>query len=475
MIDPNNQQEQYPEGVQRLLLSYMVSEPNSFSLCQNILKPEYFVPKLRPAVRHVLDYAEKYRALPTIDQIEGTTGVAVKVFEDAVSAQHMEWFLGTIEGFCRNKALELAVMEGPDLIAKGAGAEVEKRIREAMTISLMTDLGMDYFDNPKARLERLKDRSNFFTTGWKTLDEKLYGGFSRGALNIFAGGSGSGKSLFLQNISLNWAMMGLNVVYFSLELSEELVSMRIDSMTSGIATKEVLKKINEVAIAVTQKGKKAGDFRIKTLHQGATVNDLRAYLKEYEIQTGKRVDAIVVDYLDLMHPNDRRINISDQFIKDKYTSEEMRGLAREMDCFCVTASQLNRQSVEASEFDHSHIAGGISKINTADNVFGIFTTAHMRENGEYQLQFLKTRSSSAVGQKIKLKFRPDCLLILDPDENEGSELLKPKSASEIQETLKVKAQQQASGSAPHLSPVNVEEGQSTSQRIMDLMRKARNQ
>lgn len=85
---------------------------------------------------------------------------------------------------------------------------------------------------------------------------------------------------------------------------------------------------------------------------------------------------------------------------------------------CVTASQLNRAAVEEIEFDHSHIAGGLSKIQTADNVIGIFTSNAMRERGRYQIQFMKTRSSSGVGSKVDLKFDPDTLLIEDLDEGE---------------------------------------------------------
>jgi len=81
----------------------------------------------------------------------------------------------------------------------------------------------------------------------------------------------------------------------------------------------------------------------------------------------------------------------------------------------VTASQLNRSAVEEIEFDHSHIAGGISKIQTADNVIGIFTSNAMRERGQYQLQLLKTRSSSGVGSKINLVFDRDSLRISDSD------------------------------------------------------------
>jgi hypothetical protein len=75
---------------------------------------------------------------------------------------------------------------------------------------------------------------------------------------------------------------------------------------------------------------------------------------------------------------------------------------------------LNRSATDEIEFDHSHISGGISKINTADNVFGIFTSRSMRERGQYQIQLMKTRSSSGVGQKVELAFNVDTLRITDP-------------------------------------------------------------
>lgn len=80
----------------------------------------------------------------------------------------------------------------------------------------------------------------------------------------------------------------------------------------------------------------------------------------------------------------------------------------------------HNSAVEEIEFDHSHISGGISKINTADNVFGIFTSRHMREKGQYQIQLMKTRSSSGVGQKIDLSFDVDTLRIFDDGSNSES-------------------------------------------------------
>jgi hypothetical protein len=155
---------------------------------------------------------------------------------------------------------------------------------------------------------------------------------------------------------------------------------------------------------------------------GKNINDLRAYIKEYQVKKGYRPDVVLIDYLDLMMPVSIKISPSDLFVKDKYVSEEIRNFAMETKCVCVTASQLNRSAVEEIEFDHSHISGGLSKIQTADNVIGIFTSRAMRERGRYQIQFMKTRSSSAVGQKIDLDFNLDSLRITDAGEdNDGSQ------------------------------------------------------
>jgi hypothetical protein len=168
-------------------------------------------------------------------------------------------------------------------------------------------------------------------------------------------------------------------------------------------------------------GKKSGGIQIKYLPTGKTCNDLRSYIKEYQIRAGIKPDILVVDYLDLMMPLGVKVDPSNLFIKDKYVSEELRNLAMETQTIVVSASQFNRTGVDELEFDHSHISGGLSKIQTADNVFGIFTSRAMREQGRYQIQFMKTRNSSGVGQKVDLDFDVDTLKITDPDSEQEVE------------------------------------------------------
>ena len=407
----------YTPEFQKLLLEMMIHDPGLFARVQNIYDAQNFHKSLKETADFIGEYAMEYNSLPTAQMIEAATGThldAVEKYDETFE----DWFLDEFEKFTRKEALSRAVLKAADLVEEGTFDPVEKLITDAVQISLTRDMGTDYFADPKARLLALKDNNGQISTGWKGLDKKLYGGFNRGELNVFAGGSGSGKSLFMQNLACNWIEKGLNGVYITLELSENLCAMRFDSMLASIPSKQIFKDVDTVSTKIAVLGKKYGNLQVKYLQAQSTVNDIRAYLRELQIQTGRRIDFLLVDYLDLIMPVSVKVAPSDVFIKDKYVSEELRNLAQELQILFVTASQLNRSAVEEVDFDHSMIAGGISKINTSDNVFGIFTSRSMREHGRYQLQLMKTRSSSGVGQKVELAFDIDTLRIVDTDDDD---------------------------------------------------------
>jgi KaiC/GvpD/RAD55 family RecA-like ATPase len=379
----------------------MVTNAELYTRVMNIMNSENFDRKLRPVAEFIIDHTKKYNVMPEPMQIKATTGLSIERIEE-LDDGHYDWFLEEFEQFTKRQELERAILKSADHLEKGEYGPVEKLIKDAVQISLQKDMGTDYFADPRARLMALKSNNGQNSTGWPTLDQKLYGGFNRGELQIFAGGSGSGKSLIMQNLAVNWAQNGLSGVYVTLELSEGLCSMRIDSMMTDTSSREIFKDIDNVEMKVKMVSKKAGQLRIKYMPAQSNVNDIRAYVKELQIQTGMKVDFLCIDYLDLIMPVSAKVSPSDLFVKDKYVSEELRNLAKELNVLFVTASQLNRSAVEEIEFDHSHISGGISS---------------MRERGLYQIQLMKTRSSSGVGQKIELKFDVETLRITDDGED----------------------------------------------------------
>ena len=407
----------YGYDIQKVYLEMFMTDAESFVRCQGVFDPQTFDRRLQESAKFIKNYVEEHNALPTFDMVNAATDNNLKD-PGQLQENHYDWLLQEFETFSRHKALESAILKSADYLEKGEYGPVEDMIKRAVQIGLTKDLGTDYFADPRSRLEGIKDKNGQVSTGWPSLDKKLFGGFNRGELNIFAGGSGSGKSLFLANLGVNWCLAGMNVLYLTFELSEALVSMRVDSMTTDIPSRDIFKSIDDVEMKVRILGKKSGAFQVKYMPTGKNANDLRSYIKEYEIKTGRKLDVVLVDYLDLMHPNAVKISAENLFVKDKYVSEELRNLAMELNTVFVTASQLNRSSVEEIEFDHSHISGGISKINTADNLIGIFTSRAMRERGRYQIQLMKTRSSSGVGTKVDLEFDVDSLRIRDLGEDE---------------------------------------------------------
>ena len=458
---------EYTIDLQRLFLEMMLNDAESYVRVQNIFNAENFDKSLREPAKFIEKHTADYSTMPTADQINAATGSKLKPVKELTEG-HYDWFMSEFEAFTRRNELERAILKSADLLEKGEYDPVEKLIKDAVQISLTKDLGIEYWEDPRARLMALKDGNGQVSTGWANLDKKLFGGFNRGELNIFAGGSGSGKSLFMQNLAVNWTMAGLNGVYLTLELSEGLCAMRLDSMVSEIPTKDVFKDLDTLEMKIGMAGKKAGSLRIKYMPAQSNINDIRSYIKELQVKIGKKLDYICVDYLDLLMPVSAKVSPNDQFIKDKYVSEELRNLAKEMDFIMVTASQLNRAAVEEIEFDHSHIAGGISKINTADNVIGIFTSRAMRERGRYQIQFMKTRSSSGVGQKVDLEFDNNSLRIRDCDESD-SDSASASSTISTDVMNKIKAQSNV-GNQSAEQPEKIVRAEVQSNKLNDMLK-----
>ena len=408
----------YSVDVQRLFLEMMLEDAQSYVRVQNIYNPDNFDKSIRKAAEFIKEHSARYSTLPDRAQIAAATGIKLQPVPD-LNEGHHNWFMEEFEAFTKRQELERAILKSADLLEKGEFEPVEKLIKDAVQISLTKDLGTDFWADPEGMFSKYFDAGGQVSTGWPQVDKLLYGGFSRGELNIFAGGSGSGKSLVMMNIALNWVQQGLHGVYISLELSEELTGLRTAAMLTEMSTKDIRRDKQTAALKVKMVSKKAGSYQVKALPAQSNINDIRAFLKEYQIKTGHKVDFMMVDYLDLLMPVSAKVSPNDLFVKDKYVSEELRNLAKELGILLVTASQLNRSAVEEIEFDHSHISGGISKINTADNVFGIFTSRAMKERGKYQIQCMKSRSSTGVGQKIDLDYNMETMRITDPGVEEN--------------------------------------------------------
>ena len=405
---------------QKLLVAHLLSDHDLYATCHGIIKSAYFDPSIKRVVNFSQEYFEKYKNIPAPEVIKAETGMEIPT--RTLTKAEVKYASDQVEQFCKNKAIEAAILGAPKLLQEGDFGKIELNLKQAIGVSLNRDLGTDYFANPELRLKKLLDSTRLIPTGWRDIDEVLGGGVGRQELLLFGANSGVGKSIFMLNLAANLSAQGLNGIYFTLELSEEVVAKRLDSMLTGIGQQEIFKNIHQIAHELEATRELMGKLYIKRFPESSTnANHLRAYIKEFEAVNGFLPDYIVIDYLDLMTTN-HKIPADNLFIKDKYVAEEARALGHDFDCLVISASQLGRGALEAEHIHQGHIQGGISKVNTCDNFLAIVQTEQMRAAGEYIVEYAKTRNSNGVGKKTLLSWDPIALRVTNLNKDGGKNL-----------------------------------------------------
>lgn len=415
---------------QKLLLEYCISSGDLFTKVNSILDSAYFDPQIRTAATFIKGYFEKYKAPPTIEQVKAESKIALHQ-KGELTKQEIDYASNEIEIFCKNSAIEKAIYASPALLKEGNYGGIEKLIKDAITIGLNKNVGLDYFEDPEDRLRKSEVNNKPISTGWIDLDELLGGGLMRQEFTIFAAASGVGKSLTMSNLVRNLVKQRLNVIYITLELSEDVVAKRFDSMFSGIGQTEIFKNISDVATHVSNEGQKAGKLFIKRMPESITnANSIRSYLKEFQMIHSIEIDAVILDYMDIMTSN-QMISAENISQKDKAIAEEIRSIGFDYNCLIISASQLNREShhTHISDLGHAQIAGGMTKINTSDNAIYVIQDDKMRAMKQYMFKLAKTRSSGGVGSFITLDVDPISLIISSQKGSNGMILNKKNSGT----------------------------------------------
>lgn len=394
---------------QRLVLSCLANSRELMAMCSGILKPSYFDPSLKKSVRFMQDYFTSYKDVPRLSTIRAESGLVLEEVPNITRAD-IEYVSKEVETFCQNRAAMEAILAGPELIAKGEFNKVIESMKTAIAVGLDKDIGVDYFADPETRLHHTLETMKRISTGMPDFDVMLGGGLQRQELIVFAANSGGGKSMNMLSLAKNLLAQGYHGVYISLEMSQDVVTKRMDSMITKIGQDNLLKEMQRAVSLIRKAGVSMGRFIVKRMPENRTnINTIRAYLQQLEQKMGFRPDFIVVDYLDIMGTT-ANISLDNLFVKDKFVTEEVRSLGYDFDAIMISASQLGRSAIEADKLNQAHIQGGISKINTSDYTIGIKQDDLMRASGEIYYEILKARNSSHVGERLLLGWDPISLV-----------------------------------------------------------------
>lgn len=405
---------------QQVYIATMLGSSELFARVQHIISASYFDDSLKTQIGFLKSYYNEYKNLPSPPIFNAHTKSTIQPV--LVPPSDIQFMANELAKFCKIKAVIQSVLKAPELIREGELGKMVSDITKATQIALHSDLGIDYFNEPEARLIYSSEQEQTIPTGWKDVDE-LTNGIGRQELILFLAPSGGGKSVGMLNLAMNLLKQGLNGVYISLEMRDRVVAKRLDSMISQFSGKDIFRNIPKVADEIELfKGEHDCRFFVKRMREGSTTaNDISAYLHELQTTKGFKIDFVVVDYLDLMKPIES-IKSDNIFLKEKFITEEVRALGMDFDCIMISAAQLGRDSWEqirqGKDLGQDHIQGGMSKINTSDLAIAVIKDEAMDAAGEMKFQFLKSRNSGAVNKKLLKTWNKISLRIGDMSEQQ---------------------------------------------------------
>jgi replicative DNA helicase len=356
-------------------------------------------PGNRLVVNIIKDFYSKRRVLPTITEIKTYLNKEedLKLFKDTVTtykqydtALNMEELIANTEQFFKEKAVYNTVLKIVDDVSKEK-ADYPKFLswfEKACNISLVSDIGLDFFGEYEKIITELGTKNETIPTGWGFIDDKIGGGLMKNgrALYLFLGPTNVGKSIFLGNVAANIANRGLTTVLISLEMPEMMYAKRISSHLSKIPINNIQDQIITLDTyfkGVTDSHKRKliiKEFPPKSI----TVSGIKAYLESL-VKAGIKPDILVIDYLGLIKASQG----DNSYEQGKVAAEELRALSYFFNMPVVSAIQTNREGMEKPSLDTVSESLGVAF--TADVVWAIYQEDGDQETGIIKVAGVKNR------------------------------------------------------------------------------------
>ena len=403
---------EFSDNIQRGILYLLKSDKDFYLQIVNLVEPHYFEFPVHGRIFSVVrDHYEKYKSLPTDDFIEQeirdtksqkeslhdyTDEITYINRLDTSALEGSEYYLDLIETFAKREAMKNAIKQSLILIKEDRMDETESLVRNALTVSRSVDIGQQYFSDIKDRWDRThnaEDRDKYKTL-LPTLNHSLEGGLGEKELAMVIAPPGVGKSLWLVNQAVQSMMEGRKVLYVSLEMSEDKIAQRFDSVTTLIPQAQLKStsaqlKVQE-RLSIFRTNFPDGQLMIKEFPCGtATVNTLRALLVQLRNYEEFVPDVIIVDYLELLRPTREGQH---EYQAQQRIAEELRGLAMETKVLVWTATQTNRLGRAVKIITDSELGDSYGKIRTCDFAISLNQNEEEFDNGTMRAYVVKSRN-----------------------------------------------------------------------------------
>jgi replicative DNA helicase len=399
-------------ALEKLILANLVYNEEYGRKVIPFLKDEYFSDNNDRTVFGLIDsFVKKYNSFPTKEalaiDLSNKNGINEETFKNCkniikdleVSDIKEAWLLDETEKFCQEKSIYNAIMQSiqilDDKTAQLSKGSIPQILSDALAVSFDSHIGHDFIDNYKERFDFYHLKENKIPFDLEYFNTITQGGLSNKSLNVVMSGTGGGKSLFLCHSAASNLLAGLNVLYITLEMSEERIAERIDSNLLDIPILELKstpieiyeKKISRLKI------RSGGKLIIKEYPtSSAGSGNFRHLLNELKLKRNFIPQIIYIDYLNICSSSRIKSgSLVNSYTYVKTIAEELRGLAVEFNVPIFTATQSTRGGYNNSEIEITDISESFGLAATSDLLFAIVTSDELEQFNQVMIKQLKNR------------------------------------------------------------------------------------
>lgn len=415
-----------------------MASSTEFTILKSLISNETYARKILPYVKDIYfeetperivfnlskDHFIKYDSLATPDVlaigIENLSNVSSDNFKSIQSLYDSlressdstsdgdisttEWLIDTTEKWCKERAVYLAILDAIE-IHNGTDAirsreEIPSILSEALAVSFDSDIGHDYFGDFLSRYEFYHELEERVPFGIDYLDKITKGGAPKKSLSIILAGTNVGKSLIMCSLAGNMLKNGKNVLYITLEMSEEKIAERIDANLLNISIDDIIavpKSSFETKIKNLE-SKTQGKLIIREYPTSeASVAHFDSLLKELSIVKSFVPDVIFIDYINICASRRYKAGANvNSYTMVKSIAEEIRGLAVKNDLPIISATQTNRTGFNSSDPDLTNTSESFGLPATADLMLAVTTDPALEQLGQLMIKQLKNRFASKI-------------------------------------------------------------------------------
>lgn len=398
--------------LEQQILSKIIYDEDFLRKTIPFLKEEYFTSRQHKQLfKLILEYVKKYNTPPTKQalsvEVDNLTGISeddykelageVKQLNDGEVGK--EWLLDQTEKFCQDKAIYNAIMSSIQILdgrdQKQDKGSIPTILSNALAVSFDSHVGHDFLEDYDKRYEFYHKKEDRIPFDLEYFNRITKGGLPNKTLNVALAGTGVGKSLFMCHCAASNLTAGYNVLYITLEMSEEKIAERIDANLLNVQVDELTvlpkdayeKKVNRV------KEKTTGKLVIKeypTASAGA--NHFRHLLNELSLKRNFLPDIIYIDYLNICISSRLKYGSNvNSYTYVKSIAEELRGLAVEQNLPIVTATQTTRSGYTNTDLGLEDTSESFGLPATADLMFALISSEELEDLGQIMVKQLKNR------------------------------------------------------------------------------------